>query len=154
MKTEPKIEQWMLDAERAYYLDGANFQPERLAGYIARHAPTNQPAPSIWRPISQKPTEEDSIKGKWITGIDTDGLVVGCCFEYPFRAGLTHWTRTADILALAPLPKEKTQEELDEEWIASKTREPGNWNTALFFSESDLQAAIAYGRATAKGAAQ
>jgi hypothetical protein len=148
MKTEPKIEQWMRDTEREYYRDGANFWPGLLAGYIARHAPANQPAPSIWRPISQKPTEEDSIKGKWITGIDTDGLVVGCCFEYPFRAGITHWTRTADLLAACPLPRELSQEEKDEEWVAKlfKDYDP--------VAPSDVIEAIKFGRATAKGAAQ
>jgi len=50
--------------------------------------------------------------------------------------------QSADLLALAPLPVEKTQEELDAEFIQKAETENGTWSEWI-------AKAIAYGRATA-----
>ena len=59
---------------------------------------------------------------------------------------ITHWTRTADLLALAPLPVEMKQEEEDERQIRNLKKQ----GDAYGFNTSELlQQAIAYGRSTA-----
>lgn len=151
MNTEnkPVVEQWMRDAARAWYADAEHYQSyeSELAEIIARHAPSNQPAPSIWRPVSEKPGVN------WVVGPEqilvTDGKELSLRSSKSLGFGQeTHWTRTADLLALAPLPKEKTQLEKDCDFIAACSTADGD-----DFSDQMLKA-IAYGRATAKGAAQ
>ena len=148
MKTEPKIEQWMRDAATEHYKpaylmpwDSWHNEMGKLAAIIARHAPTNQQTQqtSIWRPVSVKPTLEDGDSLGDVAWALEGVLVLD---KWHIKASKpTHWTRTADLLALAPLPVEKTQEERDAEFIRTSEIPNGTWSECI-------TKAIAYGRAT------
>lgn len=144
-KTEPKIEQWWLNALKDVCVEGHLNQ--LICQSLARHAPTNQPAPSIWRPVSQPPSSTSSE-----TYCVTDGKCIywrpADCINY-CTGGF--WCVASDLLALAPLPKEKTRAEKDAEMVDTLLRE---YNGAQLSDKTALERAIAYGRATAKGAAQ
>jgi len=143
MKTEPKIEQWHRDA--AEEICGTDTYAQRtLAEIIAKHAPTNQPTTNIWRPVSVRPTREDGceLRGNIAVTDGTGHVWVRNWNQDSFAPGATHWTRTADLLALAPLPVEKTQEEKDAEFIQKSEIGNGTWSEWI-------AKAIAYGRATA-----
>jgi len=146
----PKIEQWMRDAEDEFYADLAENGGKVLRKVIAKHAPA-QPAelPSIWKPVSQRPTKDDA---------DSNGCVVvryGESFSgtYSWKSAPIapghFWCRTADLLARCPLPKVKTQEDLDAEafetwWKQNPSEQPSVYLAAAF------HAGLRTGRANAE----
>lgn len=150
--TPEQIPQWAIKAAEAAddCLWGAATQQSirEMAAAIMLHAPrTAASAQSIWRPVSVRPTIEDCSKYGWV--LISDGEVVWCCK----RENIMHhgssvlWCPPADLLALAPLPKEKTQEELDNEFMAALP----NVGSMTYAENERLKTAIAYGRATARG---
>jgi len=143
----PKIEQWMRDAANSWLrnAEGAAL----LSEFVAKHAPA-QPAelPSIWKPVSQKPTKEDAdLHGAVAVFEPKVGLRVVAFNSLGHYSKCTHWCRIADLLSRCPLPKVKTQGQLDAEFIAKVASEPLLQHG--MYDENDLRRAIAYGRATA-----
>jgi hypothetical protein len=143
----PKIEQWMRDLAETWYLMSED-NAKALAECIAKHAPPS-PAelPSIWRPVSQRPTKEDGDESMCVVMYGS-GMVWDAHWSHAGAWPEAHWCSTADFLERCPLPKEKTQEEEDRDKARSL------WE-AYSPSESEsvtdvLIRAIAHGRATAK----
>jgi len=141
----PKIEQWMRDAAQVWH-PCDNGLRNALVTLIAHHSPA-QPAelPSIWKPVSQRPTEEDGDFSGSVLFLDEKSTAPEPRRYDNVPRWATHWCRTADLLARCPLPKVKTQFEKDLEWLNRMVpATPGNdWIMKL---ASD---ALAYGRATA-----
>lgn len=100
------------------------------------------PAASVWRPVSERPTREDG---------DTIGEVLaarpaGIVLVQWSRVGLlleSHWTRTADLLACCPLPRELSQEEILERDFNTQALK-GGWPIT-----KETRAAFEAGRGTA-----
>lgn len=103
--------------------------------------PPTPDAPSIWRPVSVRPTAMDA--SDLISVSVTDGKAVWSKLWNDVGTKTeSHWCLVSDLLARAPLPKAKTQEELDREWIANASTADGD-----DFNDQMLKA-IAYGRQT------
>lgn len=135
----------MKDAASEFWLNSSSYSHGDLSRIIARHHAAHLASkPSIWRPVSVGALFKDGSPTGHVTVSWDDGLIAEHSVDKSFPSMVRFWCRTADLLALVPLPKEKTQEEKDTEWIRSRLI--GNAN----FGE-DIKAAIAYGRATAQG---
>jgi hypothetical protein len=149
MNTHDNTEQWMHDVAAEYFDMCLNPLADRirLADCIAKHAPAKTPQASIWRPVSVRPTAEDANSTGHVQCHWQDGDITQAYWSNEtMHPRITHWTRTADLLALAPLTVEKTQEERDAEWIKAKFPKDLSWGY------EDLSLAIAYGRSTATAA--
>lgn len=155
-KTQP-IEQWMTDAAKEWFGDDIEFAT-KLRRTIACHYHASRaaqektqeetPKESIWRPVSQKPTFSDrNPRGCVAYAYPQDMMEILPVRDHEYRTAALGWCRTADLLALAPLPKEKTRKEKDAEFIAN-LGDPSHPN----WTAEDISKAIAYGRATAREA--
>ena len=98
-----------------------------------------EPKPSIWRPVSQRPTREDGAERETVVRT-FNGEFWEAHWDDVQTTSSGHWTRTADLLALAPLPKEKTQEQKDAEYITEIMQ------AFQELGPSELRDAIEYGR--------
>jgi hypothetical protein len=144
----PKIEQWMRDAADEYHKLVYSKSALTLTAIIAKHAPQS-PAelPSIWKPVSQRPTKEDGDESMCVVMYGS-GMVWDTHWS---RAGSwpeAHWCRTADLLERCPLPKVKTQAELDEEIADSLASEYAF--KGIRFDRGSFLLGMGHGRATAK----
>lgn len=138
----------MRDAAKEFAVDSGRLASCHLVDIITEHAPA-QPAelPSIWKPVSQRPTMKDAselgyVQVRFPLGPTIEYRHISECENW---AKTAYWCRTADLLARCPLPKVKTQEELDEEWMETIA---GNrpWSEEV---RNMVASAIAHGRATA-----
>ena len=102
--TVPTVPQWAKGAGSEIYRKGLR-DAEAIASIIADYARLRSTsAPSIWRPVSVKPTREDFGPDSYCIGYSHDA---GFSIFTPMLTNfthMTHWCRTADLLALAPLP--------------------------------------------------
>lgn len=137
-KTQP-IEQWMTDAAKEWFGDDIEFAT-KLRRIIACHYHASRAAQE------KKPQEETPKESIWRP---VEGATLPSGKELHF-AGVGHkifYCTETDLLALAPLPKEQTQEEKDEELIESLAAQ----YAAGQFSQQDFyRKLVEAGRATAK----
>jgi hypothetical protein len=150
------VPQWAKDAANDFY--DPDHHPwatrMRLAAIIASHAPAQMPKASIWRPWSVMPTEEDGDQIGEILSARAGGIVL-IMWDAFGKHTESHWTRTADLLALAPLPAAKTQDELDAEaYRAIKQKLVVEYAAGSQFKGTELAfiAGCKHGRSTATAA--